>query len=319
MGDHDGADPDAASVSDALLAEVALGLVQLAHLGRTTHVTRVAARTGVSQPTLSRAMARWERAAGVDLFARSGRDLVLTPAGERLADLARDAVQMIRRGVDDLRGARPEIALSVGLLRSLGPAIGSELVAAFHRTQPDVRLEQHEGGSAELVADLADGRLDLALLAPRPAGRCGWYSLGRQAFALVVPRGHRLGTGGPVDLADAADEPFLALHSRYSTRDAADALCAEAGFTARVVLETDDVASARTYVASGMGIAILPQDAMDYRRVVYRPIASERAWREIGLAWAPDARMSVAAQAFVETAAGLGRRYPGWADLTVDG
>jgi LysR family transcriptional activator of glutamate synthase operon len=298
-----------------LLADLAPALLQWAALGDDTNVTRAAAVSGVSQPTLSRAMARWEREAGVALFRRVGREVQLTPEGALVAEAARAALEDLRLALAEAVGGGTPPVLTVGFLHSLGPSVVGELVSAFHAAEPAVHVVHHEGSGVRLVEELRGGGVDIAVLAPHPGEGFGWLPLGRQGLSLVMPTHHRLAGRDSIDLAEAADEGFLALDPRYSTRQLADALCAEAGFRAAIFLEADNAQTVRDYVASGLGVAILPNETTINPRVVSVPIASSLASREIGLAWSARRRQTPWAEAFRESARALSARYPGWADL----
>lgn len=311
-------EPPTASDARRVARELAPALAQLSRLLRDPNVTRVAARSGISQPTLSRAMARWERTTGVQLFARSGRDIVLTPAGRTLATAASDALDRLTVASAEVLGTPQTRTLAVGFMRSLGPTVVGELVAAFHGARPDVLVTHREGAIGALLDDLDAGALDVAVVAPQPEGRFGWLPLGTQALTLVVPPQHRLAGARRVDLSLARDETFLALDSRFATRQQADRLCAEAGFAPRVLLEADDAATVRDYVAGGLGIAILPLDTAVNARVRDVSIASAHAVREVGLTWSEQRRPSPLATAFQDIARHLDDQYPGWADLLAD-
>ncbi|RIJ34506.1 LysR family transcriptional regulator, partial [Clavibacter michiganensis subsp. insidiosus] len=87
-----------------LLADLAPALLQWAALGDDTNVTRAAAVSGVSQPTLSRAMARWEKEAAVALFRRVGREVQLTAEGALIAEAARAALEDLRLALAEAVG-----------------------------------------------------------------------------------------------------------------------------------------------------------------------------------------------------------------------
>ena len=299
----------------ALLASIAPALVQWSALGDDSNVTRAAARSGVSQPTLSRAMARWEQEAGTALFHRSGREITLTTKGRLLADAARAALDSLGPVLDAVVDRSRPPSLAIGFLPSLGPSIVSDLVASFHAAEPGVLVSHREGAGSALLHELVSDRLDIAVLAPQPDPGFGWLPLGTQNLSLVVPTHHRFASLDSIDLTTASEENYLALDPRYGTRTSADALCAEAGFVPRIFLEADDARTVRDYVGGGMGIAILPSDTSVNPRVVAVTIMSPLASREIGIAWDARQKLTPQATAFRDQAHCLGVRYPGWADL----
>jgi DNA-binding transcriptional LysR family regulator len=289
-------------------------LAQLAALGLDPNITRAAERTGTSQPTLSRSLRAWELDLGIHILERHGRTVVLTDEGRILAAAAADALERVDVALQRIRGTRAANSVAVGFLRSLGPTVAGELIAAFLDKSPGVLITHREGSGVELLDALDEGRVDVAITAPKPPERFGWLPVGRQAFVLVVPRGHDLAEAEAVDVADVRGEPFLVLDRRFDARQRADALCAAAGFSPRVVLEADDLTTVRGYVAAGLGIAILPADGALSPRTVSVRLADANATRAVGLAWSKE-RTSLTAVALIEFTKELTRKYPGWADV----
>jgi DNA-binding transcriptional LysR family regulator len=291
-------------------------LAQLAALADDPNVTRAAARTGTSQPTLSRTIRRWEKQLGIPLLAQDGRGVRLTTEAFALAAAAAEAIQLLDEAANRIRGRAAVTSMSLGSLKSLGPTVVAELVASFLRDVPESVLAHRQGSSSELLRALDEGGIDLAVTAPRPSGPYTWLRLGRQSLALVVPVGHRLAGVGPVGLADVGDEPVLALDRRFDARRRADLLCAMAGFTPRIALEADDVTMLRGYVGGGLGVAILPSDTATAARTVDVRIDADTAWRDFGLAWRPE-RVNPSSRRLLSHAHHLNSRYPGWADILV--
>lgn len=295
-------------------SSLAPALAQLAALAVEGTVTNAAARSGTSQPTLSRAIAAWERDLGFPIVTRSGRRVALSEQGRVLAAAAAEALDTIDDALRQVRGESARPTLTVGFLRSLGPTVAGELIASFLRGRPDVVIVHREGSSTELADALAEGRMDITITAPRPPERLGWMPLGRQALVLVVPAGHWAAEQESVALADVRGEAFLALDRRFDARRRADALCASAGFAARIVLEADNLLTVRDYVAAGMGIAVLPADATPSARTKSVLIRSDDASRSFGLAWDPH-RLPDDARDLIQHAETVSAKYPGWADV----
>lgn len=301
-------------MNESSASSLAPALAQLAALGLDPNITRAAERTGTSQPTLSRALRGWELDLGIDILERRGRTVVLTDEGRILAAAAADALERVERALRRIRGTRLDDSIAVGFLRSLGPTVAGELIASFLGVEQGTLITHVEGSSVELLDGLDDGRVDVAITAPKAPDRFGWLPVGKQAFVLVVPKGHVAAEADTVDLAQVRDEAFLVLDRRFDARQRADALCAASGFTPRVVLEADNLTTVRGYVAAGLGIAILPADATLSPRTVNVRLTDANATRSVGLAWSKE-HTSPTATALVEFARELTRKYPGWADV----
>jgi len=293
---------------------LAPALLQLAALATEPTITRAAARSGTSQPTLSRSLRRWEERLGFQIVVPRGRGVDLTADGRALAAAAAEVVRGLGAAVASIRGEQVRRPFTVGFLRSLGPTVVGELVSSFLRDHPDVVVAHRETSTSGAIEALDAGDVDVAVTAPRPPARFHWLPLGTQAFTLMVPGSHLLAERSSVRLEEVKDERFLALDSRYHARSVADALCVAAGFVARIAVEADDIVTVANYVGAGLGVAILPADSSVHRRTVSVPISDPGASREFGLAWASPGA-DAGTRAFAEHARALGERYPKWADI----
>jgi LysR family transcriptional activator of glutamate synthase operon len=293
---------------------LAPALAQLAALAADSTITRAAEPTGTSQPTLSRSIKTWEQDLGIELVIRRGRRVELSEDGRILAAAAAESLQVVENALDRIRGVGRRTALTVGFLRSLGPTVAGELMASFLTSRPGTMISHREGSSSELFDDLGLGAIDIAIAAPRPPEGFGWLPMGRQALVLVVPKAHRLAEESTVELEDVRDDSFLALDHRFDSRSRADELCARAGIRPRIVLEADDLVTIRGYVATGMGIAILPADGSLSSRTVSIPLSTPGASRGFGLCWDPS-RMTPDIEALIAHTRTLNEHYPGWADI----
>jgi DNA-binding transcriptional LysR family regulator len=299
-----------------LLKESAPGLTMLEALMTTGSVTDAAALCGVSQPTLTRAMVRWEEAAGTALFDRSRRRIELTGSGQELACAATAALETMRTALGGALADSESKRLVVASLQSLGQSVVVELIAAYLNENPAAAVRLVECASVEVCSGVRSGRYELGVV-ERPPELAGftWHPLGRQSLSLVIPATGTHVEDERADLASFHEHPFVALDRRFHSRANADILCSEAGFVPNIVLECDDPARLRHYVGEGRGIAILPADFSINPRVRTLPIDSPSAVREFGLLADSQRPQSAAAKQFVASVLAVGQQYPGWADL----
>ncbi|MDN5918763.1 MAG: LysR family transcriptional regulator [Pseudonocardia sp.] len=268
-------------------------LTQFVAVARTEHMTRAAERIGVPQPTLSRAIARLEADLGVALFTRTGRTLRLTPAGRSLLRRAEAALTELTAAADELAGDadRTHGRVTLAFLSTLGTEAVPRLLRGFRDTHPGIRIELVQGRHEMLLDRVREGVADLALTSPLPdePGLTA-LALADEELRLAVPAGHRLDRrDGTVDLAEAADEPFVGFAPGYGLRGTVDAWCRQAGFGPRIAFEGGDAATLRGLVGAGLGVALLPL-APDVPGVVQLPVAAPRTVRTLGMVYPRDDR-----------------------------
>ena len=276
--------------------------IQLVADGAT--VTEVAELHQVSQPGVSRALARLEEQVGVPLLHRSGRVLRPTYAGsvfKRHVDATMhrldDGLAAVNQLVDPATGT-----VSLAYQLSLGTWLVPSLIAEFRERSPLVAFELQHSEDA-LGSMVAGGRIDMEFTTRRPDDpSVHWERLFTQPLCLAVPADHRLASADEVSLAQAADEQFVMLRPSWELRSRSDELCAAAGFSPRVAFEADDLPVVHGFVASGLGVAIVPGTGSEPgpglmgERLV--PLMDSDAYREVGLAWSRERRLLPAAERF---------------------
>ena len=102
------------------------------------NVTRAAERLNLSQPSLSAAVKQLEAQLGVELLARSGRGVTLTPAGELLLARGRELLEHADRVAEEVqaRGATATGRLRLGLTPTARHGVGPRLLAACAARAP---------------------------------------------------------------------------------------------------------------------------------------------------------------------------------------
>lgn len=274
-------------------------------LAETEHMTEAAGRLNVSQPTLSRALARLERRLGTPLFDRVNRRLRLNRYGEVLLEHARRCLTEL-----DLASARIASLLDpdrgtvrLAFLHSVATWLVPELLRSYREDMPGVRFELRQAPGHELIARLRAGHVDLAVTSPRPDGLdIGWRQLHREQLCLTVPEQDPLAGRRRCALIDAADQPFVALLPGFGMREITDELCAAAGFTPVIAFESSEIPAMEALVAAGLGVAVVPMPRAHRATpgVAYLPLTDAGAHREIGLVWLRDRAVSPVAERFAE-------------------
>ena len=268
-------------------------------------VTEVAELQMISQPAVSRALARLEDELGTPLLYKSGRVLRLTHAGA----VFKRHTDAVLHQLDDGLAAVSELldpetgTVGLAFQPSLGTWLVPALIADFGARHPDVRFRLEQSQDSLLSGAVASGRIDLEFTARRPLSTdVHWQRLITEPLWLAVPADHRLADRGQVSLAETMDEDFVMLRPGWELRSRAEELCAAAGFAPAVAFEGDDLAMVRGFVAAGLGVSIVPAPpgAADRWRGRERlvEISDPGSSRDVGLAWSRERRLLPAAQLF---------------------
>lgn len=235
------------------------------------HFGRAAERLFISQPALSRQIAKLERDLRAKLLDRDRRSVALTPAGTALLAQTRGLLadwDTIRRVVSD-RAAAAAAVVRLGMQTSIGRGIVATLQESLSRQNPSGRIELVGVDWNDPTVGLASGQVDLAV---------GWLPLPHpDDFSVVVvatedrhvavAAGHALATRDTVTFADIEDQPIIALpESAGALRDFWLALDQRSSppVIAAVAHSAEEALEA---VASGIGIVLLSEGNADiYRR-----------------------------------------------------
>lgn len=261
-------------------------------------VTEVAQLHQVSQPGVSRALARLDEQVGAPLLHKTGRLLRMTHAG---AVFKRHADALVHDLDDGLNAVHelldPETgSVSLAFQLSLGTWLVPDLVAAFRAQHPHVRFRLDKSLDEWGASALGEGGVDLEVTSRRLAGESvHWERLLTQRLSLAVPEDHPLARRRTVSLADAADEDFVMLRRAWQLRARTEDLCEAAGFVPRVAFEVDDVSVVPGFVAAGLGVAVVPEPVPGLRLV---RLTDPGAHRDIGLAWSLERRLLPSADLF---------------------
>jgi DNA-binding transcriptional LysR family regulator len=258
------------------------------------HFTRAAQRLFVSQPALSRQIAKLERDLRVTLLVRDRRQVGLTAAGQSLLDSARPLLvswDETRRAVADA-AATASSNLRIGIQTSIGRRILATVTEALAQSHPNWTLTIVQVPWDDPMGGLLDHNTDLALIwlpAPEP-DRLRWVVLATEPRYVALPLGHHLAKRRRVVLADLAEEPFIALPEE------AGALrsfwLAEDQDTPRRIIGRVAYSAEETFeaIAAGLGVALVSKgNAELYKQhaVTSLPV-TDLGPAELALAWRHD-------------------------------
>lgn len=283
---------------------------EVASLG---HFTRASERLHLTQPSLSRQIAALEAGLGVELFHRARGNIALTAAGERLLPLA-------RRMLADAETARTEMAelaglragrVRLGATPTLCTSLVAEALVAFRARFVGIDVQILERGSRSLIAALANGELDLALIVDTDAAPAGALdTLERTpllAESLVVvdrtpptpPEARGLPRpAAPITLAELALLPQIMFPDNYDLHATMARAFRGAGLEPATSVTGAEMDASLRFVERGLGVAVVPaMVALDRPQLHARPLTAPAISRTVSLARRVDMTLTHAGAA----------------------
>lgn len=225
-------------------------------------LSKAAERLHLSQPALSKQMARLEEHLGVKLLHRTPAGIEATEAGEKLLLKAHRILAELRELEAELQVHRECEQYTVGALPSLALHYLPPKVLRLRQKQMQLDIRVYPTSSALLKA-LQQGALDCALLESKYAQPPIWAApLLTEPYLVVLPQGHPLsGTASPLMLGDLRSEPLVVHPADCDVRQTIAAAYRLQRMTPVVTAELSFGESLLSYVAAGAGCAILPESA----------------------------------------------------------
>ena len=254
-------------------------------LARHGHFGHAAEASAISQPALSVQIREMEAQLGLPLFERAPKQVRLTAFGEELAPRVRAILQAVDELDDYARAAQDRIAgrLRLGVIPTIAPYLLPRVLGALAAAHPGLDVHVRETLTPRLEQELADGRIDAAIVAlPVPDAGFEASELFSEAMVLVRPRND---AGMPVPERDQLrDMRLLLLEEGHCFRDQALSFC-NLGGLARDGLDGSSLATLVQMVGAGLGVTLIPEMAI--------PVEARSAPVSIARFPAPEPRRTV--------------------------
>jgi len=262
----------------------------LSALSQHRHFGRAARACAVTQPALSMQIQELEQDLGVTLLERRPGEVVFTEVG---AEVVRRAGQVLAatRDLEDFarhRGRPLTGRLRLGVIPSVAPYVLPRILPPLQRRFTELNVELRETVTHVLLKELAEGSLDVIMLAlPVDDADIESLQLFDDPFLLAVPSSDARPAGVAVGAHDFDKEHLILLEEGHCLRDQALAFCSN---TRRdVSLGATSLATVMQMVASGYGVTLLPRVAVDVEvrdeRVKLLQFSDPAPGRTVGLAW----------------------------------
>ena len=232
-------------------------------LARHCHFGRAAEACAISQPALSMQIKELEEALGGVLLERGARQVRLTKFGEDVTRRVRDILRSVDELGDFARASRDRLVgrLRIGMIPTIAPYLLPTVIANLTRMHPELDIHIREALTQKLIQELAEGRLDTAIVAlPVSEPSLAEVALFTENFLLVRP-GEDEGTPMPSSQT-LREMRLLLLEEGHCFRDQALSFCNMQSSQPREVLDASSLSTLVQMVGAGIGVTLIPEMAV---------------------------------------------------------
>tara|TARA_R110000796_G_scaffold86806_8_gene187713 strand:+ start:8466 stop:9347 length:882 start_codon:yes stop_codon:yes gene_type:complete len=254
------------------------------------HFGHAAEACAISQPALSVQIKELEQILQTTLFERGARNTSLTGFGTEFAPRARAILQGVDELQDMARASKQGIVgrLRIGIIPTIAPYLLPDIITKLMRTNPDIDIQVRETLTSHLINELADGRIDAAIVAlPVSEPAFTEVALFDEKFVLVRPEADR--AKPTPDRARMTEMKLLLLEEGHCFRDQALSFCAIQSDKAREGLDASSLSTLVQMVGAGIGVTLIPEMAVAVEtqsaRVAVSSFPEPQPTRTVGMIW----------------------------------
>ncbi|MDR7146047.1 LysR family transcriptional regulator [Rhizobium sp. BE258] len=271
-------------------------------------VTRAAQNLSISQSSVTEALKELETDLGVTLFDRHPRGLTITHNGHQFLRHATKILATVSDARTSFSGQQSALSgtLNIGVTSLVAGYVLSDLLARYRRACPGVDVSAIEDNGGYLEHLLVGGELDVAVMVIsnlRDRMALQAEILETSPYRLWLPMGHPLVSADIISVADIAREPLIMLTVDEIEENTGKLLSA-LGARPHVAFRTRSVEAVRSLVATGAGVALLPD--LVYRpwslegdRIESRDVSGSLPVVQVGMVWRKGSSLPQAARDFV--------------------
>ena len=272
-------------------------------------VSRAAQELSISQSAVTEGVKDLEAHLGVKLFERRRRGLDATHQGHIFLRHAKAILTEVANAETSLNGASNEMRgkLNIGVTSLTAGYVLSDILSRFRRAWPGIEVSAVEDTGEYLEHLLVGGELDVAVMIVselRNPQALHSDILTVSQFRLWLPFGHPLSSKESISLTDISSEPQILLDVDEMQ---GNRLLSALGSLPNIAFRTKSVEAVRSLVASGAGIALLPELvyrpwSLDGDRIESRDVSGALPVVQFGLVWRRGVSQSNVTRAFLGVA-----------------
>lgn len=280
-------------------------------IAETSSVSGAAASLGISQSAITESLKVLEDQTGAKLFERHSKGVTLTYQGHVFVRHARRIMTSVADAGRALNN-RPEAingVLNLGVTSLVSGYMLADLLARFRKVFSNITVRVFEEERSHIEHLLVNGELHIALMLISNLGNqqaLGYEALVRSPNRLWLSPDHPLLKNETIGISDLAGEPLIQL-TIDEMAETSQRWWRQANLRPTLELKTSSVEAARSLVATGAGIAILPDIlyrpwSLEGDRLEARAVHDLTATLDVGIAWRKGSPLGEPARIFLDLA-----------------
>lgn len=266
-------------------------------VGKEKHFRKASETCFVSQPTLSIAIKKLEEELGVTLFERRKHDVIVTPIGHKIIEIAKEILERSQDIKQISKESQGDFTseLKIGAIYTIAPYLLPKLIPNFQKRVPDVPIIIEENYTHVLAQKLQSGELDIVILSlPFNESNIETLPLYEEDFVAILPNKHQLINDKLLNLNKIEDESVLLLGSGHCFRDQvieAFPNLVHMNYQSDRIQKTYEGSSLETIrymVSSGAGISVFPYTSLSERDdglFTVKKLSEPVPKRTVAMAW----------------------------------
>ncbi|WP_338469508.1 LysR family transcriptional regulator [Niallia sp. XMNu-256] len=231
-------------------------------VARQKNMTKAAETLHISQPALSKMIKNLEEELGLTLIIRSNKASEVTDAGQIVMDYAQRMISLMEEMATTLSDMTnlQRGSIHIGIPPIAGSLFFPKVIAEFHATFPNIKINITEYPVPKLTKKVLDGEIDLGIaVLPIDEVEILSYPIVSEKMKLILHVDHKLSENKVVKLNELKDEEFIFISEDFALHDIIWNHCIQAGFQPRILFKSTQWDFMTEMVAAHLGLTILPE------------------------------------------------------------
>lgn len=219
----------------------------------TKHMTNSAKNLHITQPALTQAIHRLEEDLGVPLFAAKGRNITLTEYGKYLQKKLEPLMEQLDQIPEQLNMMVKLEGETIHMNVLAASGLVMEAIIEYKKEHEGILFQLQQNSESELYDIAVTTKLFYQNINEKNSFACG------EKIYLAVPKNEKYKDKTSICLGEVEEEGFISLLGSREFRYICDRFCQHAGFTPKIIFESDNPAAVKNMIAANMGIGFWPE------------------------------------------------------------